>query len=208
MLYLITDRRKLAPRASLTEIEALIDFLTNAAASGVDMIQIRERDLPTRDLYYITKRVLESTRPFQTRVFVNDRVDVAAALPGVGVHLTTRSLPVRIVRAIFGDSLKIGASTHTLEEVKRAEYEGADFAVFGPVFDTESKRRYGSPVGVESLRQAVSEVSIPVLALGGIGLNNFKEVLDVGCAGLAGISIFAGAVAVAALVRRLKGLPG
>ena len=110
-----------------------------------------------------------------------------------------------MVRKTFGDDLFVGASTHSLEEAKEAEGGGADFIVFGPVYETESKRRYGDPVGVEALRRVVDQVRIPVLAIGGITLANVEAVMGAGAKGIAAISLFTNADDLHGLVRSLKG---
>jgi thiamine-phosphate pyrophosphorylase len=137
------------------------------------------------------------------RVLVNDRADVAKCA-GAGVHLTTRSLNAETVRRLFGLEMIIGASTHSLQQVIAAENGGVDFVVFGPVFETASKREYGPPVGVEALRAASRCVSIPVLALGGITLTNFHETLEAGAAGIAAISLFARSRDLEAVVQSIK----
>jgi thiamine-phosphate pyrophosphorylase len=154
------------------------------------MVQIRERDLSARDVCYLAETLAKSTRGSQTLVLVNDRADIAACA-GVGVHLTTRSLSAGVVRKAFGSDLLIGVSTHTIAEAESAEHEGADFVVFGPVFETASKKDYGEPVGLEALSRAARSLRIPVLALGGINASNFVEALAAGAAGVAGISMFA-----------------
>lgn len=153
------------------------------------MVQIRERDLPARDLYYLTKAVTERLRGRSTPVLVNDRADVAASA-GAGVHLTTRSLTAEVVRAAFGPKLLIGVSTHNQQEVEAAERGGADFIVFGPVFETASKAEYGEPVGPAALHRVANSSRIPIIALGGINPSNCREALDAGAAGVAGISMF------------------
>ena len=172
--------------------------------AGVDMVQIRERDLPARDLLFVTESIAESAHSAGARVLVNDRADIAASA-GAGVHLTTRSLTVEVVRAGFGPDALVGVSTHAFDEVRAAEQGGADFVVFGPVFETSSKKEYGEPVGVETLHEVASRLSIPVLALGGINLSNFWEALDAGAAGVAGISMFIEAQDLGGLVSTIKG---
>ncbi len=153
------------------------------------MVQIRERDLAARDLYYLTKAVTDHLRGRPTLILVNDRADIAASA-GAGVHLTTRSLTAEVVRAGFGPSLLIGVSTHNQHEAEAAERGGADFIVFGPVFETASKADYGEPVGPAALHRLATSSSIPVIALGGINPTNCQEALDAGAAGVAGISMF------------------
>jgi len=162
------------------------------------MIQIRERDLSARELCSVIGSAAE-----RGNILVNDRADVAAA-GAAGVHLTTRSMPVAVVRAAFGSQIVIGASTHTRDEVEAAEAGGVDFVVFGPVFETASKREYGAPVGLDALELVASRSTIPVLALGGVKLSNYKRAIDAGAAGVAGISMFIEAMDLAALVAEIK----
>ncbi len=166
------------------------------------MVQIRERDLSARDLLSVADAA--AAEPISnTIMLVNDRADIAACA-GAGVHLTTRSMTTDVVRRAFGPSMPIGVSTHSLGEAQEAEQKGADFVVFGPVFETESKKIYGPPVGTKALGEVAARVSIPVLALGGINLSNFRQTLDCGAAGIAGISLFAGAEDLSSLVRAIK----
>jgi thiamine-phosphate pyrophosphorylase len=168
------------------------------------MVQIREPDLQGRELFSLTEELAKIARQSKTRILVNDRADIAACCQGVGVHLTTRSLSVAVVRKTFGDDLLIGASTHTLAEAKEAEAGGANFIVFGPVFETESKKIYGEPVGLEALKEVADNLQIPVLALGGINLSNCKAALAKGAAGIAAISLFADANDLSSVVRKIK----
>lgn len=186
-----------------SDLAFLIDFINRAVAAGVDMVQVRERDLPARDIAYLAETVSKSARLAGSRILVNDRSDIAACAAD-GVHLTTRSLTAGVVRQAFGPELLIGVSTHNLDEALAAERGGADFIVFGPVFETASKKAYGKPVGVEALAETGARLSIPVLALGGITLSNFHEALDAGAAGVAGISIFTNAPDLAELVNTIK----
>ncbi len=167
------------------------------------MLQIRERDLPARDILSISEAAVRIARKTGGRVMVNDRADVARCA-GCGVHLTTRSLAIEAVKRVFGPEMIIGASTHNLEEAVAAENGGADFVVFGPVFETSSKRSYGPPVGLASLRAVARSVRIPVVALGGITLANFHETLEAGAAGIAAISLFARAVDMEGVVQTIK----
>jgi thiamine-phosphate pyrophosphorylase len=167
------------------------------------MLQIRERDLPARDILSISQAAVRIARKTDGCVMVNDRADVARCAE-CGVHLTTRSLSVEAVKSAFGSEMTIGASTHNLEEAVAAENGGADFVVFGPVFETSSKLSYGPPVGVASLREVVRRVQIPVVALGGITLANFQETLEAGAAGIAAISLFARAADLEGVVQTIK----
>jgi thiamine-phosphate pyrophosphorylase len=189
------------PSPGESELTVLTRFIEEAVESGVDLVQIRERDLSAREVYNLTEAVVRIAEGSQTRVLVNDRADIAASL-GAGVHLTTRSMNPRTVRDAFGEELLIGVSTHNIAEVELAEQGGADFVVFGPVFQTDSKAQYGPPVGIASLREAVSRAGIPILALGGITISKISDVLEAGAAGFAGISVFATSRDLKGLVRQ------
>ena len=173
----------------------------------MDLIQIRERDLATRELLTLVEAAVARARGTGTRILVNDRLDVALAAGADGVHLPTHGFPVADVRREYPELL-IGASCHNLEEVRRAEKGGADFVVFGPVYETPAKKPYGPPVGVEKLGEAVRAAKIPVLALGGIKLENAGACLQAGAAGLAAISLFQTSGDLRETVRRLRAAGG
>jgi thiamine-phosphate pyrophosphorylase len=186
-----------------SHLSTLIDYISRAIAAGIDMIQIRERDLSARDLLSVTDVARSMADSRGALIFVNDRSDVAACA-GIGVHLTARSMTPDVIRRSFGPSMLTGVSTHSLEEAEAAERNGAHFVVFGPVFETESKRIYGPPVGLAALGEVTVRVKIPVLAIGGINLSNFREALDRGAAGIAGISLFARSEDLGSVVRAIK----
>jgi thiamine-phosphate pyrophosphorylase len=186
------------------DLTFLIEFANRALAAGVDMVQIREPGLSTRDILSVSETVGELARKTGAWVLVNDRADIAAS-SAAGVHLTTRSLTAEVVRRGFGPDMLVGVSTHSLEEAEAAEGGGANFIVFGPVFETASKKQYGEPVGLESLRRVARRLSIPVLALGGIKPSNIRESLEAGAAGVAGISMFTEAHNLSRLVATIKG---
>jgi thiamine-phosphate pyrophosphorylase len=198
ILYYITDRRQ--------RHRSLVDVIESVAAAGVDWIQIREKDLPDRELYALVHAALARTRGTATRILVNGRTDVALAARAHGVHLPSDSLSAAAVRAIAPAGFLVGVSCHNVAEAGRAAREGADFVVFGPVFDTPSKREYGPPAGLVELERLSQAVRIPVLALGGVSVSNAAQCLCAGAAGIAGISIFQGADSARRRVAELRSL--
>jgi len=183
IIYPITNGKTRTPEDILPLIEA-------AVAAKVPLFQIREKDLATRALYDLTACAVQITRGSDTRLLVNDRSDIARAAGADGVHLTTQSLPADVVRKIYGPEFLIGVSTHASEEARIARVRGADFVVFGPVFATESKREFGEPQGLEKLREITNELrGFPVVAIGGITLDNIDACFDAGASGVAAIRL-------------------
>lgn len=179
-LYLITDRKQ--TKLPLPEAVSL------ALKAGVKAIQLREKDLPIRDLLDVARQLRKVTNEFGAKLFINDRVDVAIAVDADGVHLGHQSMQPRPVRRIIGRHKLMGVSTHNLSEAKAAEGGGADFITFGPVFFTESKAGFGNPVGLKSLNEVKKSVKIPIFGLGGIKSGNIKQVLSHGAYGVSMIS--------------------
>lgn len=179
----------------------ILRLLEAAIAAEVPLFQIREKSLPARVLFELTVRAASLTKGTATRLLVNDRVDIAREAGADGVHLTTTSLPAAIVREKFGSEFLIGVSTHSRDEVRAAQTGGADFVVFGPVFDTESKRVFGEPQGLEKFREITAEADeFPVVAIGGIALDNVEECFAAGASGIAAIRLFSEAERLASTV--------
>lgn len=193
LLYAITDRSQLKT--------PLLDRIRALLQAGVDFLQIREKDLAGRELCELVEAALKLPNPRGTRILVNERADVALAAGAQGVHLPAHSISPQRIRRIAPPGFLIGVSCHSAEEVRQAEREGANLAVFGPVFDTPSKRAYGAPLGPQALERAAAGRRIPVLGLGGITLANFRQCR---AAGIAGISLFQNADDPAEVVRRLR----
>jgi len=159
----------------------------------VDVLQIREKDLPTPELLDLVSAAMSAVggRAAEgTRVVVNDRLDVAWAGAAHGVHLGSRSLPAQVVRGIVSPDFLVGVSCHSLEDAVAAETSGADYLVLGPIFETPSKLAFGPPLGLGKLQEVTSRVRIPVLALGGITPGRVLPCREAGAAGIAGIRIF------------------
>lgn len=179
-LYLITDRKQ-------TKLP-LPEAIRLALEGGVRSVQLREKDLPIRDLLALSRELRVITKEFNAKLFINDRVDVAIAVNADGVHLGHESMPVEAVRKIVGKDMLIGVSTHNLEEAMAAESGGADFITFGPIFETPSKVKYGLSVGMEALKILNNKLEVPIFALGGIKSGNIVQVMGAGSAGVGMIS--------------------
>jgi thiamine-phosphate pyrophosphorylase len=169
----VTDRRQ-------CDILACVNA---AIREGVEIIQIREKDLDARSLYELVCRIRDAAAGSRTRILVNDRLDVALAAGVDGVHLPALGLPAARVRPFVK---MMGCSIHSVEEGIQAERDGADFVVFGAVFETPGKK----PAGLDALQAVTRTLTIPVLAIGGITRENTPAVLEAGAAGIAAIRLF------------------
>jgi thiamine-phosphate pyrophosphorylase len=174
-------------RTSLGSIEKLLECIQRAVDLGVEYIQIREKDLSARDLFYLVSRAVEIAESSDTRILVNSRADVAIAAGAHGVHLPANSVAPALLRAIAPANFTIGVSCHTLDELTRAARESADFAVFGPIFETRGK---GPALGLDALHTACKSTTLPILALGGITWQNAPACIAAGAAGIAAIRLF------------------
>jgi thiamine-phosphate pyrophosphorylase len=205
ILCYVTDGRALeaAPAASdlspgepslPLRVRSLRASIRRAVAAGIDWIQIREKDLEVRSLVELVRFAVAEARSASTKVLVNDRLDVALAAGAAGVHLGENSLPVESAsewrRSAGRLDFRIGVSCHSLESARAAERGGADYIFFGPVFATPSKASFGSPQGIERLREVCATVEIPVLAIGGVSAENAPACVEAGAAGIAAIRPF------------------
>lgn len=185
-LLAISDRRSLPPGL---DVDA---WLRGLARSGVDAVQLREKDLDDRDLFALARRARALLPPAVT-LLINGRADVALAAGVDGVHLPAAGLPAPALRRLAecrGRRLVIGRSTHRAEEVEAARREGVDYVTFGPVYATPSKAAYGKPPGLLGLRRAAA-ARLPVIALGGVTeAARLYAVAAAGAVGAAGIRVF------------------
>lgn len=209
----------------------LLEKIAAVAAAGVDWIQIREKDLSGKECSSLTREAVglaarpspvagekvpvsakpEAIERGSTRILVNDRLDIALAAQAGGVHLGEKSLPVdevrRLVKSLGHEKdFLIGASCHSLEAAKAAERDGVDYLFFGPVFATPSKAAYGAPQGLKRVAEVCSAIAVPLLAIGGITLENAADCLSAGASGIAAIRFFQDATDVSAIVRALRKL--
>ena len=199
ILCYITDRSQF-PGPESARCKRLLQKIAEAARAGVDYIQLREKDLPTRDLEQLTREamaVLLATRssPLATRLLINSRADVALAVGADGVHLRADDISPREIRALWARASRnekrvtgnplLTVSCHTVAEVARAARARADFVLFGPVFEKQGAQ---TPQGLTRLRRACRQ-QVPVLALGGVTLANVRACLDAGARGIAAIRL-------------------
>lgn len=180
--YRITDRRLVKDLAASVQA---------SLREGIDYVQIREKDLSARELTGLVRAVMALENPHQARIIVNTRMDVALACGAHGLHLPGDSIAVDEWRRIAPAGFVIGVSCHTVEELRRAEGEGADYAVYGPVFAPLSKAATTTPLGLDGLAAGCGAVRMPVFALGGIQREHLRACEEAGAAGIAGITLFA-----------------
>lgn len=156
----------------------LFDSISTVLRSGVTCIQYREKILPRREIYRNAITLRELTLTFDATLIINDHADIALAVDADGVHLGQDDLPLKEARKIMGKKI-IGISTHDLAQAREADRGGADYIGFGPIFPTSTKEA-GAPKGVDNIRVIKENVSIPVVAIGGISLESVVSVIDAG----------------------------
>lgn len=186
--HFVTDRRRFG-----LSVDELVVRAVGAARAGVDVIQVRERDLTDRELAALVRELCRATAGTATRITVNDRADIAIVAGAAGVHLRWDSAPAARVRDVAPAGFLIGRSVHSLAEVDAAiAGGGCDYLLFGTVFPSEGKPD-GHPVaGLELLGQACARSPVPILAIGGINAHRAAAVRDAGAAGFAAIGLFMG----------------
>ncbi|MHC6201783.1 thiamine phosphate synthase [Breznakiellaceae bacterium SP9] len=197
LLYLCTDRSLSLGRPLTEVVEAALD-------GGVTMVQIREKDVCTRDFFDIARSIQELTSRRGIPLVINDRLDIALALGAEGLHIGQSDLPLKEARRIAGDRLFIGVSASTIEKALQAQAEGADYLGVGAVYPTGSKADAGAAIGLDGLHKICGAVGIPVVGIGGINAQNARGVLQSGAQGVAVISAILSQSDVAAAARTLR----
>ncbi len=200
---MVTDRTRFAvPAAGEVFAEAEWRVLEALVAAGVGGIQLREKDLDGNALFERARHLVAFCRPRGVRVIVNDRADVACLAEADGVHLPGNGLPVSAARALVGPERIVGRSIHAASDL--SDSEGADYVIFGPIFDTPSKRRYGRPQGLERLSDVARLATPAIFAIGGIRGERASDVIAHGARGLAVMGALLDAVAPSTEVAALR----
>ena len=178
-LYLVTDKSD--------DVEKFLRTIEEGIKGGVSVVQIREKTADTLDFYNLALKVKEITAKYAVPLIINDRVDVALAVDADGVHVGQTDMPCDVTRALVGPDKIVGVSAATIEEAKKAERDGADYIGSGAVFPTSTKDD-APKITKKDLKEIVDSISIPVVAIGGINLNNAHELNGTGIAGLSVVS--------------------
>lgn len=180
-LYLITDRRFLKGR----ELKKVVE---DSILGGVSIVQVREKDVSTREFYNVALEVKKVTDYYKVPIIINDRLDIAQAINAQGVHLGQKDMELSIARKLLGQDKIIGISVGTVKEALEAEKNGADYLGIGTVFPTGSKKDIANLIGLNGLKEIKNNIRIPSVAIGGINKDNFKEVIGAGVQGISVIS--------------------
>lgn len=180
-LYVITGEKFHPGRPLLTVME-------EALQGGADLIQLRDKKSSKKVILEKARKLRELTRKYDVPFIVNDDIDIALAVGADGIHLGQDDLPLPEARKIVGNEMIIGISTHSIEQAREAEKNGADYIGVGPIFATNSKEDVVDPVTTSYLKEVVREITIPFVAIGGIKLHNVDDVLDAGGTSISVIS--------------------
>jgi len=196
-LYVITD-------PSLSGGRSHAEIARAALEGGADAIQIRDKSSPAYNLSCVVAEIQPIARKFGAPLLVNDRVDVALVAGADGAHVGQEDLPAREARRLLPKPRLVGVSVSTLEEARRAARDGADYLGVGPVFATSTKPDAGEPLGLERLAGIARAVAIPVVAIGGITMDNVTSVFEAGASGAAVVSAVVSAEDITGAARALK----
>lgn len=178
-LYLVTDKSD--------DVEKFLKTIEEGIKGGVTVVQIREKTADTLDFFNLALKVKEITRKYNVPLIINDRVDVALAIDAEGVHVGQSDMPCDVTRKLVGPDKIVGVSAATIDEAKKAEKDGADYIGTGAVFPTVTKDD-APKITKKDLKEIVDSINIPVVAIGGITLDNAHELIDTGIAGLSVVS--------------------
>lgn len=178
-LYLVTDKSD--------DVEKFLKTIEEAIKGGTTVVQIREKTAETLDFYNLALKVKEITKKYNVPLIINDRVDVALAIDADGVHVGQSDMPCDVTRKLIGEDKILGVSAATIEEAKKAQMDGADYIGTGAVFPTQTKDD-APKITKNDLKEIVESIDIPVVAIGGITLENAHELTDTGIAGLSVVS--------------------
>jgi thiamine-phosphate pyrophosphorylase len=195
-LLVVTDRHQ-------TNGRPLVPLLQRVLTAAAPIVQLRERDLSTSELVRLAREVQAETVSHGSQLLINDRIDGALALEGVGVHLRSNSLPVSVARRLLGAHRLLGASVHSVEEVLAAESQGADYVILGPIYATPSKQMFGPPLSIHTLEKVCRLVRIPIIGIGGVTAARAHEMRRAGAFGVAVITAILGATDVESATREL-----
>ena len=188
LICLVTDRRRIA--GPVDDLQPVLGLIGRAASAGVDLVQIREPDLADRRLFDLVQGAVRASAATRTRIIVNDRIDVALAAGAAGVHLKSSSPPSDRVKALRSSDWIVGRSVHSAEEAECVGVAtGADYLVAGAIFETASKP--GSVgIGISGLQEIAQAVDVPLLAIGGVTVEQAEQVARAGASGIAAIGAF------------------
>lgn len=178
-LYLVTDKSD--------DVEKFLNTIEEAIKGGTTVVQIREKTAETLDFYNLALKVKDITTKYNVPLIINDRVDVALAIDADGVHVGQSDMPCDVTRRLIGEDKILGVSAATIDEAQKAQKDGADYIGTGAVFPTQTKDD-APKITKDNLKEIVESIDIPVVAIGGISLENAHELKDTGIAGLSVVS--------------------
>jgi len=180
-----------------------LKYFQQLLEAGIDMIQLRDKEISDREFYEIALKLRQLSLEFGKRFFINDRVHIAKAVDADGVHLGKDDVPIEVARRLLGEDKIIGFSCHSLEEAIYALREGADYISIGPIFKSPTKKEL-DVISRDEIKLILREVNLPIVAIGGISLENIREVKEMGFQNVALISALAKAEDKRALISKLK----
>lgn len=178
-LYLVTN--------PIDNEDKFLKTIENAIKGGVSVVQLREKDKDTGDIYNIAKKVKEITDKYDVPLIIDDRIDIMLAIDCAGIHIGQSDMPCTVARRLVGENKIIGVSAHTIKEAKKAQKDGADYLGCGAVYPTKTKKN-ANCMTKEDLEKIANEVDIPIVAIGGINKENVEELKNTGISGICVVS--------------------